>query len=282
MVRKVARLFRRWLGYLDGVFFHERCRVCSSLLPPIVLIAEHYSVAHTDIPKAICIECWRQVLASNPTIELCPLNNAKLLKVASGRLYTGKAKRLIYKLKYDNDRLLAYDLALLMERAWSLIANDYIDEQVLLIPIPLHAERLWQRGYNQAEEIAKHLSTRIEVPVEPRALRRVKNTQAQFGLSRAARLQNMSNAFVGTEKYLSGRHIVLVDDVYTSGSTLAEAAEAALRAGAASVAALTVARAVLKDRDPVCHRSSQIVGSSKHKSVDRVYQSDNIKGETLS
>lgn len=266
MVRKIARLLRRWLGYLDGVLFHERCRVCSNLLPPTILIAEHYLVAQADVPKAVCIECWRHTLASNPTIELCPLKDGSL-SIASGRLYTGAVKRLIYKLKYDNDRLLACDLSLLMDRAWSLLRHNYADEPVLLVPIPLHPERLWQRGYNQAEEIAKHLSTRIEVPVEPRALKRVKNTQAQYGLSRAARLQNMRNAFVGMTKYLSGRHVVLIDDVYTSGSTLVEAAEALLRAGAASVAALTVARAVLKDR----------VRSSKHRSVDMVYQSDNVK-----
>jgi ComF family protein len=262
MALKIARLFRHWLNYLDGILFHERCRVCSNLLPPVVLTAEHYLVDYADVPKTICIECWRKTLASNPTIESCPIKNGRSLRIASGRLYTGVIKRLIYKLKYDNDRLLSYDLALLMERAWSLIAKDYADERVLLVPIPLHPERLWQRGYNQAEEIAKHLSTRIEVPVESRALKRVKNTQAQFGLTRVARLQNMTEAFLGTSKLISGRHVVLIDDVYTSGATLAEATEAVLCAGALSVVALTVARAVLKDREPVCNKSLPVPISS--------------------
>ncbi|MBX9770668.1 MAG: ComF family protein [Candidatus Obscuribacterales bacterium] len=244
MALRIARIFQRWLSFLDGVFFHERCRVCSKLLPPSVLASEHYLVPTIDIPKAICFECWRQTLACNPTIELCPMKHPGSLPIASGRLYTGPIKRLIYKLKYDDDRLLAYDLALLMQKAWSLLADD---EQVVLVPVPLHPDRLWERGYNQAEEIARHLSTRIEVPVESRALKRIKKTQAQFGLSRIARMQNMSDAFVGDSKFASGRHVVLVDDVYTSGATLSEAADALLRAGAASVSAIAVCRAVLKD-----------------------------------
>lgn len=247
MALRFAHIFQQWLSFLDGVFFHERCRVCSKLLPPSVLASEHYLVSTIDIPKAICFDCWRHVLACNPTIELCPMKHQSSLQIASGRLYTGPIKRLIYKLKYDNDRLLAYDLALLMQKAWSLIAEDFEDGRVLLVPIPLHPDRLWERGYNQAEEIAKHLSTRIEVPVETRALKRVKKTQAQFGLSRIARLQNMSDAFIGNAKFVSCRHIVLLDDIYTSGATLSEAAETLLAAGAASVSAVAVCRAVLKE-----------------------------------
>lgn len=246
MALRISRIFQRWLSFLDGVFFHEHCRVCFKLLPPSVLVAEHYVVPTIEIPKAICIDCWHQSLASNPVIELCPLKDRHSLKIASGRLYTGPIKRLIYKLKYDNDRLLAYDLALLMKQAWTLLTKDFVDEPVVLIPIPLYPDRLWERGYNQAEEIAKYLSTRIEVPVETRALKRIKKTQAQFGLSRIARLQNMSNAFVAMSKFVSGRHVVLVDDVYTSGATLSEAADALLRAGAASVSAIAVCRAVLQ------------------------------------
>lgn len=257
MAFKIARLFQKWLSYLDGVFFHERCRVCSNLLPPAVLAAEHYSMEAVEIPKAICFQCWRQALASNPTIELCHLK-AQSLKIASGRLYTGPVKRLIYKLKYDNDRLLAYDLALLMEKAWTLLAIHYADEPVLLVPIPLHSERQWQRGYNQAEELTKHLSSRLEIPMESRALKRVKKTQAQFGLSRIARMQNMTDAFVATDKYIAGRHVVLIDDVYTSGATLMEAAQAVLSAGALSVAATTVARAVLQEKKSVCSKTSPV------------------------
>lgn len=258
MALRIARIFQRWLSFLDGVFFHERCRVCSKLLPPSVLASEHYLVPTIDIPKAICFECWRQTLACNPTIELCPMKHPGSLPIASGRLYTGPIKRLIYKLKYDDDRLLAYDLALLMQKAWSLLADDFVDGQVVLVPIPLHPDRLWERGYNQAEEIAKHLSTRIEVPVESRALKRIKKTQAQFGLSRIARIQNMSDAFVGDAKFVFGRHIVLVDDVYTSGATLSEAAESLLAAGAASVSAVTVSRAVFQDRAAVSTKKEQM------------------------
>ena len=111
----------------------------------------------------------------------------------------------------------------------------------LLLPMPLHESRLAERGFNQAAEIARRLSDRIQVPWLPAAARRLRNTPPQAGLDLDARRRNLRGAFV-CDADLSGRHVALVDDVMTSGASLDELARAALKAGAREVSAWVVAR----------------------------------------
>lgn len=111
----------------------------------------------------------------------------------------------------------------------------------LLLPMPLHGDRLAQRGFNQAAEIARRLSTRLRVPWLASAARRLRNTPPQAGLDLEARRRNLRGAFQ-VDADLTGRRVALVDDVMTSGASLDELARAARKAGAAEVSAWVVAR----------------------------------------
>lgn len=126
--------------------------------------------------------------------------------------------------------------------AQSLAAQVRKQDRVdVLIPMPLHAERLAERGFNQAAEIARHLSGHLGLPWLADACRRVRNTPPQAGLDLKARRRNLRGAF-RCEMDLTGRRVALVDDVMTSGASLNELARTVKRAGATGVSAWVVAR----------------------------------------
>lgn len=162
---------------------------------------------------------------------------------AVARYDDGPARRLIHRLKYGDRLELARTMGAWMARA----GDELLVEADLLVPIPLHRLRLLARRFNQSAALAAMISRRCGVPVEVAALRRVRHTAPQVGLSRSQRAINLQGAFkVAAEErpMIEGRAIVLVDDVATSGATLNAASRALLRAGARRVDALVFARVV--------------------------------------
>jgi ComF family protein len=121
-----------------------------------------------------------------------------------------------------------------------------------IVPVPLHRRRLRERGFNQSIILARELSKRFDIPLDFTSLRREVFTPPQVGLGRKARSANVHSAFaIRHPERIAGRRILLVDDVYTTGSTLAECARVLIRAQAEAVAVLTLARAVHDhDRPP--------------------------------
>jgi competence protein ComFC len=113
-----------------------------------------------------------------------------------------------------------------------------------VIPIPLGKKRLKERGYNQVAMVAVPLSVQLGLEYRPSALVRARETRSQVGLSAGERQENVRNAFFADKKKVSGRRILLVDDVSTTGATLSSAAEALYTSGAKEVYATTVARAL--------------------------------------
>jgi ComF family protein len=113
----------------------------------------------------------------------------------------------------------------------------------LLVPVPLHASRLMERGFNQSLEVARFTAERLGLMVDGRALRRLRSTVPQVGLTRVARADNVRGAFVADPARVARRHVALLDDVVTTGATVAAAARALLTAGAATVDVWCVARA---------------------------------------
>lgn len=112
----------------------------------------------------------------------------------------------------------------------------------LIIPVPLHHRRLRRRGYNQSLELALAITRSLDIAVDARAARRIRATPDQIGQSRSQRQKNLHGIFT-VDACVAGRHIALLDDVMTTGATLAELARAARRAGAARIEAWAIARA---------------------------------------
>lgn len=154
--------------------------------------------------------------------------------------YEGTGRRLVHRLKYS-DRL---DLARAMGGLMARAGAELLADAHCLVPVPLHARRLWGRRFNQAGELAKAIAQASGVPVRHDVLIRRKATRSQVGLSAAERARNVSGAFAvppRSRSALAGRRVVLVDDVMTTGSTLDAASRVLKRAGAAEVDVLVFA-----------------------------------------
>jgi ComF family protein len=151
------------------------------------------------------------------------------------------SRALVHALKYG-DRL---DLAPTMGRWISHAGRELLAQADALVPVPLHWRRQWARRFNQSAMLAASVSAQSGVPVAAGALKRVKATAQQVGLSRAERASNIQGAFKVPDSgraAVAGRRLVLIDDVLTSGATVDGCARALNRAGAASVDVLVFAR----------------------------------------
>lgn len=173
----------------------------------------------------------------------CPRCRDQALLVSHARAigeYDGPLRAIIHALKYDGHRSIARPLAGLMITSGACVLRD----ADLVVPIPLHRARRRARGFNQAAEIARHLT----IPAMD-ALKRTRATVSQTDLPAEARHANVKNAFALRRRVeIRGRLIVLVDDVSTTGATLEACARVLLDAGAREVRALTAARVVSRPR----------------------------------
>jgi len=160
------------------------------------------------------------------------------------------ARDLVHALKYG-DRL---DLAPMMGRWMATASRGLTAEADAIVPVPLHWRRQWARRFNQAALLSEVISRASGVPVALTALKRVKATPQQVGLSQSERAINVQGAFrVGPsgKAEVAGRRLILVDDVITTGATVDACARALLRAGAAHVDVLAFARVVAPTRPPI-------------------------------
>ena len=186
----------------------------------------------------LCGACWRQV----PWIEdpVCdrlglPLaydlgpgavsaealaNPPEFDRLRAVCAHSGVAPKLVHALKFSGQRHLAGALGAMMARAGRALL---VEDNTVLVPVPLHPLRRMQRRYNQSGLLARAIGDATGLAVEHDAVRRVKRTRQQVPLSRGERLRNVRGAFAVTaqgEAALAGRRVVLVDDVHTTGATL--------------------------------------------------------------
>ena len=163
--------------------------------------------------------------------------------------FSGLVRRALHELKYAGEKRLAVPLGGAIARRWRRAGAG----GDVLVPVPVHADRARRRGYDQAELIARAAATELGLPCAP-ILERARATIAQFDLDRSERASNVHGAFrlrprgggraerQAVDRPLAGRWIVLIDDVVTTGATLAACAAPLLQAGAIGVSAITVAR----------------------------------------
>lgn len=179
-------------------------------------------------PSVFCAACAI-------TVERCPSDESLFAYAAFG----GAIAVAIRRFKYEDRPDLAHPLSELLR---SLCRHSKLQADVV-IPVPLHPLRLAERGYNQASLLARAIARETGARFQPRALVRIADTPRQAELAREARFQNVANAFaVRKEQAIAGRHILLVDDVSTTGATLDACRKALEPSRPRSVRSIVLAR----------------------------------------
>jgi ComF family protein len=181
---------------------------------------------------AVCGACLRREAALARRGRRPPLED-----VRAACVYAAPVDRLLPRFKFHHDLAAGALLAQLMAEAFAGLPRPDA-----LIPLPLHRARLRRRGYDQALELAKPLARTLDLPLRDDLLQRVRATAPQSELSAAARRRNLKNAFAVRHPAVTLTHVVLIDDVMTTGATLHAAADALRRAGIARIDAWVCAR----------------------------------------
>ena len=258
--------FSSFAASLVSKHWQTTLRSAENLLFPPVCMHCDFTVHKSGL---LCPECWSQIdhiekplcavlgipfsydLGEGALSAEAIANPPSYDSVRSVVHYNNVAKSLVHALKFSDRIDLAPWLAKWMVNWCRRTEPGLLDSELLVIPVPLHRRRLLSRRFNQSAELARHFCRLADLRFRPDILQRTKSTRQQAGLPAKQRKRNVSSAFQvskSAKPTLHGAHILLVDDVFTTGATLEACAKALKRAGASDVRCITFARVA---RDPV-------------------------------
>ncbi len=237
-----------FLQSLADVIFPRTCLSCQTVLDEggTKPFCEACTEKISPIASPLCTLCGGPFPAPDGIDHVCGdcLKDPPSFDVArSAGRYDGPLLEAISRFKYRSRTAGGVLLGRWMAaRSWPGFRPADYDR---LLPVPLHANRLRQRGFNQAVILGRVVAGAFKIPFDTAVLQRREHRDPQVGLGRKERMTNVRGAFAASfPERIEGKNIVILDDVYTTGSTIRECARVLKKAGAARVAALTLARAV--------------------------------------
>lgn len=239
---------QRWGGVLLDLLFPPACHLCRQAVSGGTAIHICPACRETlrPVSSPLCSHCGQPFVSTVQEDHRCGdciTSPPPFAAARSAYRYEGGMHDLIHQLKYGKRVRLRRPLALLLEERLTPFVRETAPE--LLVPVPLHLQRLRRRGFNQVVLLADLLSELWGIPHCRDALRRLRPTGEQATLDALARGRNVRGAFeVARPEEVRGRSILLLDDVYTTGSTVRECARVLRKAGSSEVYVATVARAV--------------------------------------
>ena len=227
----------KWANKAINLFFPTVCALCGKLGP---MICTDCLSQFARVSEPHCHRCGHTLIHAANACGNCLSPDFNLSQVRTTLVYREPVTNVIHALKYKGLFALSKPLAQLMVDSWP----NWDESPELLIPIPLHPQRKKQRGFNQSELLADVVGQKENIPIARDALKRVKNTAPQIGLSPKERQENVRDAFAADPNVVKGKRILLMDDVFTTGSTMKAAAKELLASGTTSVSAYCLAGTV--------------------------------------
>ncbi len=260
--RAVVRVLRSPADTLSCALFPSPCALCGRSLLRLTRapICDFCSAPPAAQTGTLCACCGEDLgianlsVACQPDVERlcqpCHLAAPSFVKAVAYGAYQGQLRSLVHLLKYQGMQPVARQLGKLLANTLQPLASS-APRQMLVIPVPMHAIKQRQRGFNHAELLARVAIAEMrrrdpqwKLQLQTSLLRRERATVSQAGLTTAQRRQNLRGAFfVPRPARLQGQHVLLVDDIYTTGATARACSRVLMSAGAASVRVVTVARA---------------------------------------
>ena len=232
--RETIHAIQRWLGTGIELLFPIQCVGCGN---PGSIWCRECDAALERFSEPFCNACGRALGGWSA----CPACRRRkpILPVRSYARYTGRLVQAVLHLKYRPDRKLA---SVMSDWLAGLYRRSEWQASVV-VPVPLSRSRFQQRGFNQAELLARALAARLDLPLAAAQLNRVRETRSQVGLDPRERSLNVRGAFAAEPGAFAEQAVLLVDDLYTTGATLGACARAVLAGGGGRVFGLTVGRA---------------------------------------
>ena len=216
------------LSFITNLIFPHTCIGCGAF-------------TNHNYYTGLCIDCLKDskefYIEQHPVLQNI-LKRSSFDSFNSRFIYEEHIAKMILTYKFHDRPEYAKHLAALVKPKALQIKDA---DKCLIVPVPVHIKRLLARKYNQASLLAKFLSFEINTDYSNKALKRCKHTPHQTGQAAKVRRQQLANAFIADEKIVKGKDIILVDDVFTTGSTVNLCAEELKRKGAKSVHVITIA-----------------------------------------
>lgn len=222
-------------------------RILDWILPPTCLLCGSHSDQRRDLCKACeadlpwvgtaCYQCALPITGGT-VCGLCLKNTPPYDRTIALCYYRFPMPHLVTGLKFQKKLSHAQVLGNLLADRMEFL---YVSKPDVLIPVPLHPKRLRQRGYNQALELARPIAKRLNMPIDFRSCQRIKATEAQTGIPAKERMKNMKGAF-SVSSSLNKSHVVLIDDVMTTGSTVIELSRVLRESGVKQIDVVCCAR----------------------------------------
>lgn len=239
-------IFRDSISALIELALPPRCHLCRTMLDsatPLHICNDCLLTFETVAPP-FCSICGTpfEGVGNNHPCGLCIQHPPPWKQARAAFIHDGGCRKLINSFKYEHRSHLRRPIAMLT----ASVLKEFVESTNAdcLIPVPLHCKRLRNRGFNQSLLVAELTGSIWKIPVISRGLIRVRNTRPQMEMTAAERAENIKGAFApNNTDDIKGKSILLVDDVFTTGATVAECSRVLKHAGAKSVSVATVARA---------------------------------------
>lgn len=243
-IKNIKDLVRRSADVIVTALFPPRCLVCDEILEP----EERKKGIHLacqnklyPIYGAVCMHCGRPLGERNAEEYCFDCERNRVSMIAQGKslyLYKGAIKKSMYRFKYSNKReYAAYFAEQAVKQYGAWVQKNDIE---VIIPVPMYSRKQRRRGYNQAECFAKELGRITGIPVDLKCVQRIEDTKPLKTLDPGQRKNNLKNAFQMRKNVVQYSCAMVVDDIYTTGSTAEAVAQELIKQGTRKVYLLTV------------------------------------------